>query len=153
MRNRLRRRVGRERRPGYVFGPSEAGADVGITARRPREASASGGPPRDAPPAPTGLDALLAVRAGMPVSDAAGAVIGRVRSVHPGGSADAGEGGARIPADARDRLLERGFVLIDSAGVLAADRFALADEIASVADGEVRLRVWRDQLIRADGPA
>ena len=160
MPNRLRRRAGRGRRPGYVFGPSESGADVGITPPPPREVSASGGSPRDAAPAAADPGAVLAVREGMAVSDAAGAVIGRVRSVHVAAMAGTGapdlaaapdqDVAGRLPVDARERLLERGFVLIDSPGALAADRLALPDQIASVSADGVRLRVWRDQLIRAD---
>jgi hypothetical protein len=49
----------------------------------------------------------------------------------------------------RQHLLRLGFIRINSIGLFTPDRYALPDQIASVFDGRVILRVDRDELIRA----
>ena len=70
----------------------------------------------------------------------------------PGRRVPEGPLGAQVPDDdlpreARDRLLRRGYIRIDSAGLFAADRYADAEQIAGVGDDGVRLSVPGDALI------
>jgi len=54
-----------------------------------------------------------------------------------------------LPEEIRERLLNEGYVRLDADGLFAADRYILADQIASVADDEITLNVAsKDQLIR-----
>jgi hypothetical protein len=53
-----------------------------------------------------------------------------------------------VPDELRARLLQHGFIRIDVSGLLAADRYALPEEIESVTDAGVKLRVRQDDLIR-----
>lgn len=53
-----------------------------------------------------------------------------------------------LPDTLRDRLVRHGFVRVD-AGLLASDRFVLPDQIATVSDDGVHLRVVDDELIKA----
>lgn len=122
---------------------------------------------------------LLRVREGMDVLDADGERIGKVRELFFGTSsssalshgtgavtttgvdldparddfvdilANALVGPERIPDTLRARLRREGFVQIDSAGLFAADRFAMPDQIRRV-DDRVHLNVKRDDLIRVD---
>lgn len=55
----------------------------------------------------------------------------------------------QLPAELRERLLNRGFVRINSAGILAADRYLLPEQIDRVQDRRVILRVARKDLIKA----
>jgi hypothetical protein len=52
-----------------------------------------------------------------------------------------------LPEPLRGRLLRQGFIRIDSAGLFASDRFAMPDQIESVSDDTVRLRLGKDELI------
>ena len=52
-----------------------------------------------------------------------------------------------LPEALRGRLLRHGFMRIDTSGIFASDRFALPDQIESVSDDCVRLRVAKDELI------
>ena len=52
-----------------------------------------------------------------------------------------------LPEAVRGRLLRQGFMRIDTSGVFASDRFAVPDQIESVTDDCVRLRVAKDELI------
>jgi hypothetical protein len=54
-----------------------------------------------------------------------------------------------MPDEVRLDLERKGFIQIDSSGLLAADRYAAADQIASVEGGDVVLRVAADVLTRA----
>jgi hypothetical protein len=47
----------------------------------------------------------------------------------------------------RERLFRHGFVRINSSGLFAADRYAMSEQIASVHDGRVILRVSLRELI------
>lgn len=51
-----------------------------------------------------------------------------------------------MPEELRERLIRHGFILIDSFRLFAADRFVMLDNVASVEEGAVRLKVSRDQL-------
>lgn len=53
----------------------------------------------------------------------------------------------RVPAEVRERLLLTGFVKIN-AGLLVADRYALADQIESVGSDTVRLKVNKNDTIK-----
>lgn len=52
-----------------------------------------------------------------------------------------------LPEELRERLLQEGFIRIDSAGLFAADRYVMGDQITSVADNKVMLKVSKDELI------
>jgi hypothetical protein len=53
-----------------------------------------------------------------------------------------------LPETLRGRLLRHGFIQIDTDGLFAADRFALPEQIESVSDDCVRLRLPKDELIK-----
>lgn len=53
-----------------------------------------------------------------------------------------------LPEVLRERLLRQGFIHIDTRGLFASDRFALPDQIESVSDDCVRLRLTKDELIK-----
>jgi hypothetical protein len=53
-----------------------------------------------------------------------------------------------LPQALRDRLLRFGFVRIDGEGLFSADRYILPDQIQSVADGKVMLKVKKSELIK-----
>jgi hypothetical protein len=118
---------------------------------------------------------LNEIQEGMRVCDSAGDDIGEVRQVflgavsdktreHGSGPATAPDPGLRddtlidnlaeaistddpLPETLRGRLLREGFIRIDTAGLFASDRFALPDQIDSVSDDCVRLRLTKDELI------
>lgn len=52
-----------------------------------------------------------------------------------------------LPEELRERLMQQGFIRIDSAGLFAADRYVLGEQIMSVADNKVMLKVSKDELI------
>jgi hypothetical protein len=54
-----------------------------------------------------------------------------------------------LPDSGRDRLLQQGYIRIDSAGLFASDRYATADQIAQVGNDGVHLTVDRDALMTA----
>jgi hypothetical protein len=57
-------------------------------------------------------------------------------------------GADELPEALRDRLLREGYIRLDTAGLFAADRYILPDQIAaSTADGLV-LNVTKDELIK-----
>jgi hypothetical protein len=107
------------------------------------------------------------VREGMPVYDRENARIGTVRTVYLGsepGSVTADQPAvsphsfvddlaqalapAALPDAIRARLLREGFIRIDTSGIFAADRYALATEIRSVSEAGVMLDATRDELVR-----
>jgi hypothetical protein len=53
-----------------------------------------------------------------------------------------------IPQEMQERLLQSGFIRIDGAGLFAADRYVMPDQIASVSDEAVYLRVTKDELLK-----
>jgi hypothetical protein len=118
---------------------------------------------------------LTRVYEGMTVHSRTGERIGTVEYVHLGEWAEAddygqeptarpvfdGYGGSfiedfartmilteRIPVMVRDRLLHHGFIKVNSAGLFAADRYVMPDQIASVSTDGVLLRVGRDELMK-----
>lgn len=118
---------------------------------------------------------LHEVKEGMRVCDRTGDDIGTVRQVFLGavsdqaqergsGPATAPDPGWRdaslidnlaealspddpLPEAVRGRLLRQGFIRIDTDGLFASDRYALADQITSVSDDCVRLSLAKDELI------
>jgi hypothetical protein len=119
---------------------------------------------------------LNQVQQGMHVCDSNGDDIGTVRQVflgavsdktheRGGGPATAPDPGGRhddslidnlaeafspddpLPEALRGRLLRQGFIRIDTAGLFASDRYAMPDQIESVSDDCVRLRLTKDELI------
>jgi len=118
---------------------------------------------------------LTHIHEGMGVYDPNGHYLGKVDRLYMGASSPAanerGEGAATAPnPDLRDdtlmddiaevfapddlpevlrnRLLHDGFIRLDTAGLFAADRYILPDQIASVSGDRVRLKVSRDELIK-----
>lgn len=61
--------------------------------------------------------------------------------------AEALGGESDIPEVLRKRLLQHGFIRIDSAGLFAGDRFAMPDQIRAVDAEGVRLSVAASELI------
>lgn len=53
-----------------------------------------------------------------------------------------------VPDEMRERLLQRGFIRIDGAGLFAADRYVMPEQIASVSDEAVYLKVAKDELLK-----
>jgi hypothetical protein len=53
-----------------------------------------------------------------------------------------------LPEEVRERLLQQGFVRIDSSGLFAADRYVMADQIMSVSGDTVTLNVSKDELVK-----
>jgi hypothetical protein len=53
-----------------------------------------------------------------------------------------------IPDTLRDRLLREGFIRVDVAGLFAADRYVMPDQIASVSGDKVTLAVDKESLMR-----
>lgn len=45
------------------------------------------------------------------------------------------------------QMKQSGYIVINTSGLFASDRFALAEQIESVAGGEVRLSIDKDRLI------
>lgn len=124
---------------------------------------------------PEGRSILTQIYEGMTVYDRQGEKIGTVKRVYLGavGAEDEERGlGAAttaasetqesslledfakafapdpLPEVLRNRLLRHGFIRIDSTGLFATDRYALPQQIASVADDRVILQVTRDELIK-----
>ncbi len=119
---------------------------------------------------------LTRIREGMTVYDRAGEKVGTVKQVYMGntdplacerGLAPATPGPSgdrddslledlaevfapedRLPGPLRQRLLRRGYVAIDSAGIFTGDRFAMPDQLGEVRAGEVMLSVAKDELIK-----
>ncbi len=54
-----------------------------------------------------------------------------------------------LPREVIERLRQQGFIRIDSAGLFASDRYATAEQIASVSHEGVRLAVSGDELLAA----
>ncbi len=61
--------------------------------------------------------------------------------------AEAFAGDEELPEAVRGRLLRHGYIRIDTSGLFASNRFAMPDQIESVSDDCVRLRVAKDELI------
>jgi len=55
----------------------------------------------------------------------------------------------QVPDTLRDWLLHQGFIRINSTGFFAVDRYATPEQIASISNDHVMLRVSRNELIKA----
>jgi hypothetical protein len=53
-----------------------------------------------------------------------------------------------LPEDVRARLMQQGFLKLDTRGLFAADRYILPEQIISVSDDEVMLNVSKDELLK-----
>ena len=53
-----------------------------------------------------------------------------------------------MPGPARAKLLRTGYIKVDGGFLIATDRYVPADEIASVSDDTVHLRVPKGELIK-----
>jgi hypothetical protein len=53
-----------------------------------------------------------------------------------------------VPDPLRQRLLRHGFIRINASGLFTSDRYAMPDQIASVADDRITLRVAREDLMK-----
>lgn len=53
-----------------------------------------------------------------------------------------------LPEPVRQRLLMQGFIRIDAAGLFAADRYVLPEQIGSVSGDELMLTVDKDALMK-----
>jgi hypothetical protein len=53
-----------------------------------------------------------------------------------------------LPEEMRERLLQAGFIRLDSSGLFAADRYVMPDQIMSVAGDSVTLNVSKDELMK-----
>ena len=120
-------------------------------------------------------DLLQEIRPGMKVVDATNSEIGTVEGVKYGDddpstpepeaagispSEERERGGSllhtiadalsadELPEEVRERLLHQGFVRIDADGLFNADRYITPDQIAGVADGRLRLKVTKSDLLR-----
>lgn len=115
---------------------------------------------------------LRQVREGMDVFDRDGDKLGSVDRVYFGATEEAGRGAATpstpgerqdsifdnlaqalfgndaVPEAARARMMQEGFVRIDSTGLFAADRYVLPQQIERVEGDRVYLNATRDDLIK-----
>ncbi len=53
-----------------------------------------------------------------------------------------------LPEEMRQRLINDGFIRLNSSGLFAADRYVLPEQIDHVAADQVYLNVTRDQLLK-----
>lgn len=117
---------------------------------------------------------LNQIQEGESVCDSAGNKIGKVRRVYLGAMADRTKQPGSAPATTpepnlrnetlfddlakgltdnpmpevlRERLLEEGYIQIDTGGLFASDRFALPDQIESVREDCVQLRLSKNDLL------
>jgi hypothetical protein len=118
---------------------------------------------------------LTEIREGMLVDEVSGETLGTVRQVFLGPPIDAGAATAtpsegtvgehtflhdlaeaiapdELPQEIQDRLRLSGFIRIDMAGMLRADRYAFPEQIRSVDAQRVTLGVSREQLLGAGSP-
>jgi hypothetical protein len=118
---------------------------------------------------------LTQIREGMVVDEMDGQTLGTVRQVFLGPPIEDGAAMATpsegavgehtflhdlaeaiapddLPQEIKDRLRLSGFIRIDMAGMLRADRYAFPEQITSVDAQRVTLGVSRDQLLGARSP-
>lgn len=123
---------------------------------------------------PEGGSILNLIREGMDVFDVGNHRIGTVREVFFGEAGetnlDYGQGAAdvsktplregdslaeniaepfeeNVPDTVRNRLLQQGYVRIDTTGLFSSDLYALPDQIGAITDGGVKLTAAKDDLI------
>jgi hypothetical protein len=104
---------------------------------------------------------MAQIREGMDVVDAQGEKVGTVDEVRMSdpeaatlggesvGDRDAGLFGLFDLGDdnrVTDRMLQRGYLKIDGAGLFEGDKYVLSDDVASVEGGVVRLRDRKDNI-------
>jgi hypothetical protein len=53
-----------------------------------------------------------------------------------------------IPEEVRERLLQQGFVRIDAEGLFAGERYVMPDQIGSIGDDGIVLKVKKDDLLK-----
>ncbi len=80
-------------------------------------------------------------------ADVAGAEDGTIRETFVDAIAEAFRGDD-LPEELRERLLQHGFIRLDTAGLFAADRYILPEQIAGVSEDRVMLNVDKDDLIK-----
>lgn len=56
--------------------------------------------------------------------------------------------GDNLPEEMRQRLINEGYIRIDTAGLFRSDRFILPEQIARVHDEHVHLNVSKDDLLK-----
>lgn len=56
--------------------------------------------------------------------------------------------GENLPEEMRQRLINEGYIRIDTAGLFRSDRFILPEQIARVHDEHVHLNVSKDDLLK-----
>jgi hypothetical protein len=122
---------------------------------------------------------LKNVREGMEVYDSNGEKVGSVRTLYFGADSDEmrryGAGAATapnpnmredslvedvaeaiftdnddLPKEMRQRLVNEGYLRIDTAGLFRSDRFVFAEQIAAVRGDQVHLKVSREDLLEED---
>lgn len=54
-----------------------------------------------------------------------------------------------LPEEMRKRLINEGYIRIDTAGLFRSDRFILPEQIARVHDEHVHLTVTKDELLKS----
>lgn len=84
-----------------------------------------------------------------PLADAAGLPRADRDEVLTDTPLTARSGGGARPDPRQDRLMQRGYIRINSSGLFTGDRLATADQIARVGDDDVQLAVERDALMSA----
>jgi hypothetical protein len=57
-------------------------------------------------------------------------------------------GAEQLPESLRDRLLREGYIRLDTAGLFAADRYILPQQINSTSGDAVVLNVTKDELLK-----
>jgi len=53
-----------------------------------------------------------------------------------------------LPEEVREKLLNQGFLRVNSSGLFASDRYVTPDQIAAVTDDGVTLNVTREELLK-----
>lgn len=53
-----------------------------------------------------------------------------------------------LPEELRERLLRNGFIRIDAAGLFKSDRYVMPDQIESVSEDNVQLKISKSELIK-----
>jgi hypothetical protein len=115
---------------------------------------------------PSNESILNGVREGMKVYDSKGDLVGTVADIYMGSDgvttnprpdypqesfvddlAELFTGEDTIPDVLRRRMLQEGYIRVDTTGLFQSDRFILIDQIAGVSSEGVRLNVKQDGLI------
>jgi hypothetical protein len=97
------------------------------------------------PQMPTDQLPIAAAATGMPVVDSIGSEAGVVSAVQMPGT----DVRPDVAAGVAEELMGAGYLRVDGTGFLANDTYVGGDQIHSIAEGVVTLRVTWDQLYRA----